>query len=257
MAEAIQSQSYLLTVAAGKRLIAKAVAALPQIRAALETHTIAIVAGSTNGYIAEELLRELNQLGDFTKETFFRGITTPPGVKINTQKGGYFGRDVILEKGRWIKEKNIFDCAPELGTGDIILKGANAVNFEKKQAGILIGSPVLGTSAAILQAAVGKRVELILPVGLEKRVCGDIFDLSLKMNAPSASGNRLLPVSGTILTELESIRILTGADAELVAAGGAFGAEGAVWIAVSGSQKQIETASVLMESVRSEPRYGD
>ncbi len=39
----------VLTPAAGKRLIAKAIAAHPAIQAALQSSTIVIVAGTTNG----------------------------------------------------------------------------------------------------------------------------------------------------------------------------------------------------------------
>jgi hypothetical protein len=55
-----------LTVAAGKRLIAKAVASLEQVRFALENNTILILAGTTNGYVAEELLSQTGQSGDFS-----------------------------------------------------------------------------------------------------------------------------------------------------------------------------------------------
>jgi len=48
---------------------------------------------------------------------------------------------------------------------------------------------------------------------------------------------------------------LTGAKAEIVAAGGICGAEGAVWLAVWGSDEEMEKANALMESVVGEPQY--
>lgn len=251
------TKQFLLTVAASKRWIAKAVASLPQVQRALSEHTIAVIAGSTNGFIAEELLRQTGQLGDFSKDTFVRGVSTPPGVSLKTDtQGGYFGKDVILEKGAWVKGKNIFDTAPELKQGDIVIKGANAVNPQKGQAGILIGHPAMGTIGAALQASVGRRAELILPVGLEKRVYADLFEIAQTMNGTSTEGNRFLPVSGTLVTELEAFTLLTGASAELVSAGGVLGAEGACWFAVTGTAEQLNRASALMDAITKEPPFG-
>ena len=49
-------KQFLITPAAGKRLIARAVAEHPLVVRALKSGTVAIIAGTTNGYIAEEVL---------------------------------------------------------------------------------------------------------------------------------------------------------------------------------------------------------
>jgi hypothetical protein len=46
----------LLTTAAGKRLIGIALAAHPEIKRTLANGTLVIIAGTTNGYIAEEIV---------------------------------------------------------------------------------------------------------------------------------------------------------------------------------------------------------
>ncbi len=51
--------------------------------------------------------------------------------------------------------------------GDVILKGANSVDLKEKKAAILIGHPKGGTIAISMQAVIGRRVHLIVPVGLE------------------------------------------------------------------------------------------
>ena len=48
-----------MTPAAGKRLIAMALARHPQVVRAMERGTLLIVAGTTDGYVAEEALRAL------------------------------------------------------------------------------------------------------------------------------------------------------------------------------------------------------
>lgn len=92
-------------------------------------------------------------------------------------------------------------------------------------------------------------------MGLEKRVHGDINKIALLLNAPNASGLRLFPICGNIITELEAVKLLTGAECELVAAGGICGAEGYCWLAVTGTPAQVELAEALFESVREEPPF--
>lgn len=246
-------KQYLITVAAGKRLIAKAVVALPKIQSALSDHTIVIISGSTNGYIAEELLGQIDQNNDFSKSSFLRGANVAPGEK--KTMGTYSDSDVVLVKGEWIKGKTVFDVASSLGSHDIILKGANAVDADRKTAGIQIGNPTFGTCSAILPAVYGRRVELILPVGLEKRVFGQIPDIAARVNDPASTGLRMVPVSGTIITELEAIQLLSGAHAELVAAGGISGALGGYWLGVTGTDEQMAAADTLLRSVDHEPAF--
>ena len=45
-----------LTPAAGKRLIAKAIAAREDVQDAVMNHTVVVIKGTTNAYLAEELL---------------------------------------------------------------------------------------------------------------------------------------------------------------------------------------------------------
>jgi hypothetical protein len=64
-----------------------------------------------------------------------------------------------------------------------------------------------------------------------------------------------MPVPGEVVTEIEAIHLLTGANAMLVAAGGVYGAEGAVRFAIDGARNQIEKAKKLLEEVASEPPF--
>lgn len=251
-------KQFILTPAVGKRLIGKALAAHPAVKAALSSATLVIIAGTTNGYVAEEILKELGQAEEFSRKRFFRGVVLPPGRTTETGRlpdESEFPGDVVIVKGGWQKGKTIFDVADSLREGDVILKGTNALDQTRKEAAVLIGHPQGGTTIKALQAAVGHRVRLILPVGLEKRVSGDLMTLATRMNVPGSSGPRLLPVPGEVFTEIEAIRLLTGADAELVAAGGVGGAEGAVWLALRGSEEQMEKAEVLIREVSGEKGF--
>jgi len=248
----------VLTPAAGKRLIGKAVAVHPAIQERLKSGIVAIVAGTTNGYVAEEILKVTGQLENFSRKSFFRGITLTPSSPTDETgrlKGNEFPGDVIIVNGRWEKRKTIFDVIDRMNEGDIVIKGANAVDIKNNKAGILIGHPKAGTIGTIIQAVAGRRVRLIIPVGLEKRVCGDIDNLAVKVNSPGADGPRLMSVNGEIITEIEAISILTGARAELFAAGGVGGAEGAVWLAISGNEAQLVRTKEIINSVSCEQPF--
>jgi hypothetical protein len=120
---------------------------------------------------------------------------------------------------------------------------------------VLIGDPKGGTAAMALQAVIGRRVRLIVPVGLEKRVSDDLDELAALSNAPGAHGPRLFPLPGEVVTELEALALLTGASARLVAGGGVCGAEGSVWLAVSGSPEQVAAAQELLKQVAGEAPF--
>jgi hypothetical protein len=248
-----------LTPAAGKKLISLALAAQPEIQRKLKEGTIVVIAGTTNSYLARELLSQSGEKRPFNANRFFRGITLPPGFKVG-QTGrildeSAFPGDVVIQKGTWQAGKTINDVAVDLKEGDIILKGANALDLPHRRAAIMIGNPNGGTIIPILQSLIGRRIRLILPVGLEKRVSGDLDDLANRLNAPGAGGFRLMPVPGEVFTEIEAIRQLSGASAELFAAGGIGGAEGSVWLAVSGTPQQEEAAHQLCQSVAAEPAF--
>ena len=253
------TKQYFLSPAAGKRLIAKSILQVPSIIEAFEYRTVVVIAGTTNGYVVEEIFKNKDQNVEFTKDRFFRGVSLPP--KFATTDTGRlsdesrFPGDVVITKGKWEKGKTIFDVVDALKKGDVIIKGANAINLESMQAAVYIGHPTAGTIGAALQAVLGRRVELYIPVGLEKRIHGDINKIAKKLNATTANGLRYLPVSGNIITELEAIELLTGAEAELVAGGGVCGAEGSIWLAVSGSRAQMENVDLLIKEVTNEPSF--
>ena len=249
----------ILTPAAGKRLIAKALAAHSAVANALKTGTLVILAGTTNGYVAEEIFKTHGIDGEFSRSHFFRGIILPPRKAVTSEgrltDESKFPGDVIITKRVWRKGKTISDVIDELKEGDVILKGANALDLQRKQGALLIGHSKAGTIAVSLQAVLGRRVRLIIPVGLEKRVSSDLYMLAEKVNMPGGRGYRLFPVPGQVFTELDAINLLTGATAELVAAGGVCGAEGSCLLAISGTEEQQDVAEKLAASVASEPMF--
>jgi len=228
---------FLISPETGKRIIAKGVLADEAVKDALRSHTLVVIAGSTNARIAAELLG-----GEFPADAFLRGCLG------RRPKAGPFPGDVVMKRGEWDRGKEIFDVAGELGTGDVILKGANALDYPAREAAVLIADRRGGTALRALEAAVGRRTELIVPVGLEKRVYGRLSEFARRINSADTTGPRLLPLPGRVFTEMEAIRTLTGAGVELAAAGGIGGAEGSVLLLVEGSQEEVSAAGDLILS---------
>ena len=137
-------KQFCVTTAMGKRLIGKALVHHPEIEAVLKEGTLVIIAGTTNGYVAEEVLRSLGQAEGFTRIGFRRGMNVAPGAQVPNAE---FPGDVVIRDGQWQQGKTIFDVADDLKEGDIVLKGANA--FDRRgwaavQIGFQWGSPMNG-----------------------------------------------------------------------------------------------------------------
>jgi hypothetical protein len=242
-------KQFLVTPCMGKRLIGRGMVLHPDIQRVLANGTLVIIAGTTNGYVAEEILRSRGLAEGFTRDGFRRGMSAARGAAVS--KAALTG-DVVIHDGQWEKGKTIFDVTDSLKTGDVILKGGNAFDGHG-QAAVLAASPQGGTIMAAHNAVVGRRVRLLVPIGLEKRVFEDVAILAARINDPNAEGLRLVPILGKIFTELDAIKLLTGADARLLAAGGVYGAEGAVWLGVSGTDQQLSMASSLFDAIGDEP----
>ena len=241
-------KQFNITPAMGKRLIGKGMAQHPNIQAVLEKGTLVIIAGTTNGYVAEEILTLLGQAEGFSRVGFRRGVTVAQGAKLPKAAPT---ADVVIVDGQWQKGTTIFDVAGDLKAGDVVLKGANAFDPDGVAA-VQIGHPQGGTVMAVIPTVIGQRVRLIVPVGLEKRVFEPVSELAQRVNDPESTGPRLMPLPGDIFTELDAIHLLTGVEPTLLAGGGIFGAEGSAWIGVSGMATQEDAAVALVKSVAGE-----
>jgi hypothetical protein len=166
--------------------------------------------------------------------------------------------DIILQDGVVVEGLNRFNAPKKMKKGDVYIKGCNALNYKTGVAGILIGHSEGGTIGAVLGDIYGKRINLILPVGLEKNVYEDINRISRILQEDTEylrETPRLLPVTGKIITEIEALEILTGVKALQIAGGGVGGAEGAVRLLIEGDRAEIEKAMKLVESIQGEPAF--
>jgi len=248
-----------LTVAESKRLIGKAVAQMPIVKNALENGMVIIIKGTTTRYVAEEITGQKIEPAEFVTGRLMpkQPELLPKGKAVN---------NVILEKGKLL-DIPLPEAVKKLKPGDVVMKGANALDYKNKLAAgnIMVGphlgfvpGPDGGTTGITMPFIVARKVHLVIPVGLEKQVAGDIVDLTLKMREPMESLN-VVPsmwlLTGEIVTELEAIKILTGATAFQATAGGVGGAEGGSWLVFRGTREQVKKAMELAKSVKGERPY--
>jgi len=245
--------SIVLTVAQSKRLIARAVANMPEVKRALASGLVAIGRGTTNAYVAEEILGRALPKGEYVA-----GRTLPPGTPDE-----WFGNmkypDIVLRKGRPVEGLSVVDSVKEMKAGDVFIKGGNALNYDQQVVGILVGHP-LGGTISTYGALISRKVHLIIPIGLEKLVFEDVNELSRASRAgdnhPAAPVTSLHPITGTIVTEIEALQLLCGVEARLLSAGGVAGAEGAVWLLLEGAKEQLDAALALHKELKGEPNLG-
>ncbi len=241
-----------LTVSESKRLIAKAVAQMPEVKKALKDGMVILTRGTTNTYIAEELLGR-----DIESGAFVTGKVYPkkgakrfkPSTKI---------KEVVLIDGKWNQEISLSEAVQELTDGDVVIKGANALDYRNKTAGVYIGSPSAGTTGKIMPYVVARKAHLIIPVGLEKLVGGDVVELANRMREPVTSVNSvpsMFLLTGDIVTEIEALNILADVSALQCGAGGIGGAEGGVGLLLRGSREKVERALSLLEEIYGEPAF--
>ncbi|HUW56585.1 MAG TPA: hypothetical protein VMZ92_08110 [Planctomycetota bacterium] len=246
----------VLTVAESKRLIAKGVASHPEVLHALTEGTLVICKGTTNAYVVEEVL------GKEIRRTDYVTGSVVPATRQGQAPTSAKLPDVILEKGRLVEGTNSKEIVPKLKPGDVFIKGANAINYERNQAALLIGHPTGGTIGAAIGVLVARRVRLLVPVGLEKNIPGDLNDVAVCMNEGDETDESdprhvptLWPIPGEIFTEIEAIELLCGCEVVQTAAGGIAGAEGAVRLLIRGSADQVRQARALIANVQGEPPF--
>jgi len=240
--------TFSLTVAEGKRLIGKGVAALPQVQQAMEEGIVVVTRSTTSGYVLEELLGE-----EIDRTSFVTGKTLPSG---HPERGKMLSADtpeVVFRKGE--RGEGGDDLLGELSAGDVIIKSPNALDYDAGLVGYLIGASSGGTVDKYLGHCHGKHLHFIAPCGLEKQVADDLVAASeiLMAAGERLSGPSLWVTPAEIMTELDAIGLLTGACAMQIAAGGIMGAEGAAWITAFGSEDEIAQVRELVESVQGEP----
>jgi len=237
-----------LTPSESKRLIGMAVAKLPEVRRAFKNGIVAIGVGTTNAYVAEELLGQ-----KIERERFVAGVVLPRGTYVLPAERRL--KEIIIRRGKIIDAK-LDDVLPELTSSDVFIKGANGLD-SSGTAGVFMAGHRGGTIGRSLGTVMSRGVNLIIPVGLEKFIPGSVKDVAPlagmdKVTFSTGVPVGIMPVHGKVVTELEAIQILSGTEAMVMGKGGVSGAEGAVTLLVRGTAKQLREVRRLVKAVKGE-----
>jgi hypothetical protein len=240
---------FTLTVSESKRLIARAVVAMPEVERARSEGYLVVGRGSTNAYIVEELLKRDVEKENYTAGQVIRGVlcVLPQAMR---------SKPVTFHEGR-ILDVDPAEVLGDIRQGDVLLKGANAVDHSGK-VGVLMAGPAGGTMGQFYMAMKAQGAGIIFPVGLEKLVpsvekaarYGGRFSLGMTVGARTGMA---CVADGTVITELEAVKILFGLKGVHFASGGFGGAEGSVTLIVEGGESDVKRCVGVVEGIKGEP----
>jgi hypothetical protein len=242
-----------LTSSESKRLIAKAVLNMETVNNALKNGILAICKGSTNAFIIEELTGSTVEKGNYTA-----GYVGLKGLSVNPK----IPTETIFVEGKVKKGAALADIMNELKSGDVIIKGANAIGPDGIPA-VLIGRGNPKTNAGTLglfqMPTMARGINVIVPVGLEKSIPVSVLVGSKevaadKINWATGMPCSFIPIFGTVVTEVEALRILAEVEAIPIAAGGIGGAEGSTILLVKGTEEQVQKTISIVEKIKGEPQ---
>ena len=254
----------ILTPAESKKLIAKAVANMDIVRKAAKDGMVVLHPSSSTYFIVEELI------GDKPDTNFWVcGVVAPRGncIEMGILVGDFLPRDKSTDPGdfrTWWIIKNVkltigekvSDLLQQVRPTDVFIKGVNALD-PQGNVGILIGDPLEGGPMGRIISFWRKNpFHLVFPVGLEKLIPTPVGVAAreaklTKYDYAMGLATGLLPCPNgenvSVITEIEAIKILSGAAAVPVAAGGLGGAEGAITLILKGNAEQVKKAIKLVE----------
>ena len=239
-----------LTSIESKMLIAKGVAAMKQVKDAMENHSIILAGGTTNAFIAEELLGV-----KFERETNYTvGVITEGKTGLSPEEKRV--APFVITKGvQRSRDYHWKEYLPEAGPGDVFIKGGNAVDHTGL-AGVFASNLTGGTIGAAWGTLIQRGVTLIVPIGLEKLIpdVRTAVELTARKQTDKSIGDRvaLMPLLGGItFTEIDALKTLFNLDAACIGAGGINGSEGSVTLVFDGDEESANQAFALIDDIKS------
>jgi hypothetical protein len=240
---------FTLTSTESKRLLGKAVAALPEVQQAKDKGYLVISRGSTNAFIIEELMKSKIDKERYVAGQIIKGVLCVLGQDLRS-------KPVTFHKGE-IQAVEPGSVTEKLVPGDIVIKGANAID-PFGNLGVIMAGPGGGTMGQFYLGLKVQGVATIYPVGLEKLIPSveEASRYGGKLMLGRTIGCRVGMVcvaDGRIVTEIEAIDILFGLKAIHYASGGWGGAEGSVTLIVDGEDDDVNKCVDFIEKIKGEP----
>lgn len=235
-----------LTVEEGKEIIALGVLKHPLLLNAIDMGKIIFKGGTTVSRITEKLLDLPLKIS---------GRITARGT-VSSLKALDTPHSILLYDNKW---KNIDNTIVEEVKGftenDLIICGANAFDY-KGRAVMMAGSPGGGNVGQSLSSWVSEGASVLIPVGIEKMVPGDLDEIIKKSNRTGKSLSwgmavGLLPIYGELVTEVEAIKILADVECFVIGAGGLSSAQGSATLEIWGSRIELDKIIGILKTIKS------
>ncbi len=234
----------VLPPGAARRLIARGVARLPEVGRAREGGLVVVALGTTNAYVAEELLGR-----PIERERFCAGYI---GEALSWLPPERQAPPLVLRKGEPV-DLSLDEVLPDLGAGDVVIKGANVLD-PSGACGVFMASPAGGTVGRLIAPALARGVEIVIPVSCAKAIHGFVSDLAPELGigrVAHVTGGPvgLFPLVGKVVTELEAIALLYGVHAHHLATGGVGPGAGSVTLLLVGAEADVQQAFADLSSL--------
>lgn len=235
-----------LTVAEGKRLIAKAVAGLDEVRRALTGGRILLISGTTVSAVSVEL-----GFGPL----WISGRIDPSGTRTAGADHVTGNRALLVTGGNAQGvDTDVERAAGSLGSDDLIITGANILD-NHGCAALALAAPGGGPRGRALRTAAEAGVPVVIACGLEKLVPSSVQEAVRAADRMSVHGSMgaaidLLPVQGRVVTERESFGLMFGIDATVIASGGILGAEGSKTFVLQGPPAKVTEAVRVVRELK-------
>jgi hypothetical protein len=229
---------------------------MEEIKLAQQKDKLLIGHGSTNVYVAEEILGKNTFAKIIDPDLYVSGLITR-GI-LCTTLGEEKGSIVLLNRGK-IEEPapTMGEILRDFGPDSVFIKGANAVDPEGNVS-VFVAHPEGGTIGWAIGNILARGIRLIVPVGLEKLVPSVKTAVSMcgQMRFDYFQGLRvgMIPLAGAlVVTEIEALKMLTGVNSYHVGSGGSSGSEGSITLVAEGESGPVKKTISLLESIKGEP----
>ena len=240
--------SVVLNSTTAKRLIAQGVATHPLVSNALSQGTVVVTLGTTNGYVAAELV------GAPIDQGAFAAGVIDDRWNINARLGE--ASDLVLRDGEQIPfdEKAVLDA---LTAGDVVIKGGNALD-PFGTVGVLMAAATGGTVGRYVPTAQARGVDIVIPISLSKSIHASVANLALEMGSRKvelAMGIPcgMFPLTGHVVTEIEALALLFDVHATHVCSSGIGIGQGSVSLLIEGEEANVRAAFARVDELSQLP----
>lgn len=238
--------AFVLTVAEGKRLIARGLLNNPLVQRAIKDGQILLKGGTTVSAVSEAL---------GGPPLYISGRITPGGFRTAAQRNT--GPSWLLWRagqGLALNDTEaVIAAARSMKPHDIVITGANIIDHEGRAA-LMVGSPLGAERCWVINLLAAEGVPVFIAAGLEK-LCPSVpaaVAAASRQTIDCSQGMAvgLLPLSGRLFTELEAVKSLASVKATAIGSGGIDGVEGGTAIVVEGDREEVEKLATIVRAIK-------